>query len=85
MICEGKLIRATKSYVIVTAIVVPAGCHATGPMSVKTGRASYNVAIQQTNNEQLLLNLVRLRYRDPPYFLEVSGLSITARLAWSKM
>jgi hypothetical protein len=69
--------RATISYMIVTAIVVFAGCHATGPMSVKTGRASYNIAVQQTNNEQLLLNIVRLRYRDPPYFLEVSSISTT--------
>jgi len=46
-------------------------------MSVKTGRASYNMAVQQTNSEQLLLNIVRLRYRDPPYFLEVSSISTT--------
>jgi hypothetical protein len=69
--------RATISYMIVTATVVFTGCHATGPMSVKTGRASYNIAVQQTNNEQLLLNIVRLRYRDPPYFLEVSSISTT--------
>ncbi|HUT61271.1 MAG TPA: hypothetical protein VNA25_25765, partial [Phycisphaerae bacterium] len=51
------------------------GCHVTGPASVETGRAAYNVAIQSTNNEQLLLNLVRLKYRDPPYFLEVSSVA----------
>ncbi len=51
------------------------GCRATGPRTVKTGRGSYNVAIQQTNSEQLLLNLVRLKYRDTPYFLEVASVS----------
>jgi len=35
------------------------------------------MVIQQTNNEQLLLNLVRLRYRDTPYFLEVSSVATT--------
>ena len=69
--------RATISYMTVTAIVILAGYHATGPMSVKTGRASYNIAVQQTNSEQLLLNIVRLRYRDPPYFLEASSISTT--------
>jgi hypothetical protein len=53
------------------------GCHSTGPASVETERAGYNLAIQQTNSEQLLLNLVRLRYRDVPYFLEVASVSTT--------
>jgi hypothetical protein len=55
--------------------VTTCGCNPTGPLTLKTGRGSYNVAIQRTNNEQLLLNLVRLRYRDTPYFLEVAGVS----------
>ena len=52
-----------------------AACHVTGPRSIKTGRDNYNVAIQQTNNEQLLLNLVRLRYRDTPLFLEIASVT----------
>jgi len=60
-----------------SSIIMVAGCHPAGPSSVRTGRASYNMVIQQTNNEQLLLNLVRLRYRDTPYFLEVSSVSTT--------
>ena len=52
-----------------------AGCHVAGPASVRTGRADYNIAIQKTNGEQLLLNLVRLRYRDVPCFLEVASVS----------
>jgi len=59
--------------VIVAAAI--AGCSAVGPASVRMGRANYNTAIQQTNAEQLLLNLVRLRYRDVPYFLEVASVS----------
>ena len=31
--------------------------------------------IRQTHNEQLLLNIVRLRYDDMPYFLQVSGIT----------
>ena len=61
--------------ILVVSTWMIGGCHVTGPAAVKTGRASYNVAIQQTNSEQLLLNLVRLRYRDPPYFLEVASVS----------
>ncbi|MCP5509798.1 MAG: hypothetical protein H7A39_05255 [Chlamydiales bacterium] len=39
------------------------------------GRTSYNNIIQQTSNEQMLLNLVRLRYCDTPFVLDVSGVT----------
>jgi hypothetical protein len=35
----------------------------------------YNEAIRKTNDEQLLLNLVRLRYGEMPYFLQVASIS----------
>lgn len=34
-----------------------------------------NDSIRQTNNEQLLLNLVRLRYDETPFFLQVSSIT----------
>jgi hypothetical protein len=39
------------------------------------GRTAYNVAIQATNSQQMLLNLVRLRYADSPLFLDVSSIT----------
>jgi len=36
-----------------------------------------NEKIRETNNEQLLLNLVRLRYDETPYFLHVSTITTT--------
>ncbi len=51
------------------------GCYQFGPGTVRAGRASYNEVINRTSNEQLLLNLVRLKYRDTPFFLEVSSLT----------
>jgi hypothetical protein len=51
------------------------GCRAAGPEQIRTGRGDYNAAIQQTSNEQLLLNIVRLRYRDIPLFLEVTSIA----------
>ena len=48
--------------------------------AVPTGRIEHrhwelNDSIRQTNNEQLLLNLVRLRYDETPYFLQVSSIT----------
>lgn len=51
------------------------GCNAVGPRTVETARAGYNQALVSTWNEQLLLNMVRLRYRDTPSFLEVTSIN----------
>lgn len=59
---------------LVAALAV-AACAQIGPAAVETGRNPYNLAIQNTNDEQLLLNLVRLKYRDTPFFLEVSSVA----------
>ncbi len=47
------------------------GCAYHGPDALRMTRPEYNVVIQQTNEQELLLNLVRLKYRDTPYFLSV--------------
>lgn len=52
-----------------------AGCTSLGAKMLRSERIQLNTAFQQTNDEQLLLNLVRLKYRDNPAFLEVSGIS----------
>lgn len=65
--------RILLSFATATALVT--ACGAVGPRSLRYGRGTYNTAIQQTNSEQLLLNLVRLRYRDAPLFLEVTSIS----------
>jgi hypothetical protein len=67
-----------------TALLLP-GCTYLGPSSLKATRIDYNQAIQQTNDQELLLNLVRLRYRESLYFLNVervaSSLEITSTIA----
>ena len=49
------------------------GCF--GPTAIRQTRDRYNEAIRQTNDEELLLNLVRLRYNEHPSFLPVTGLN----------
>ena len=39
------------------------------------GRTAYNYAAQSTTNEELLLNLVRLRYSDTPYFMQLNNVT----------
>ena len=52
-------------------------CEYIGPLAVKAGRTDYNVAIKTTDVEELLLNIVRLRFSDQPYFLQVASISAT--------
>ena len=52
-----------------------AGCAQMGPELVKAGRNDYNIILQQTEDEEAILNLVRVRYGDRPLFLDVSNVS----------
>lgn len=50
------------------------GCTTLGPLTVQLDRFNYNHVLGQSSNEQLLLNIVRLRYGEPVYWLEVSSM-----------
>ncbi len=52
-----------------------AACAQLGPQVLTTGRPLYNIAVQQTESQQLLLNIVRQRYNDPILFLDVTSIS----------
>ena len=65
---------------ILALALLLSACQTVGPRSLQYGRGQYNVAIQRTNGEQLLLNLVRLRYRDAPLFLEVTSIASSLSL-----
>lgn len=59
--------------------LVLTGCNSFGPKSVTGSHALYSQAIVTSLNEQFLQNLVRLRYRDTPYFLEVGNLTASLK------
>jgi len=59
---------------LLCAAVLLQGCAANiGPSSVRRERPNYNREIVQSHDEQMLLNLVRLRYRDTPLFVELTS------------
>jgi len=65
----------TRAFIGIAACAAFAGCHQYGPGTVQGARLNYNEIINRTSNEQLLLNLVRLRYRETPFFLEVGSVT----------
>ncbi|HBJ85570.1 MAG TPA: hypothetical protein DDZ88_17175 [Verrucomicrobiales bacterium] len=50
-------------------------CGSVGSRQIKSERTNYNLAVQETEDSQLLLNLVRLKYHDTPVFLELTGIT----------
>ena len=67
---------------VVTVTLVASGCQATfGPRAVERTHPAYNEAIITSVNEQMLQNLVRMRYRDVTFFLEISSVTTSLSLA----
>jgi hypothetical protein len=50
------------------------GCPTVGPVSIPGDRFNYNKAGAGSANEQVLLNIIRLRYGEPIYFLEIASM-----------
>jgi len=52
-----------------------------GPSALQNTHSSYNQVLAKTLDEQMLLNLVRMKYRGRPFFLKVG--SVTASMTYS--
>jgi len=69
--------RAT---LIVLSLVALSGCASVfGPKALQQTHPAYNSAIANTVGQEMLQNLVRMRYRDNPNFLQIA--SVTASLS----
>ena len=69
---------------IVTLSLAPA-CYNLGPRTVVHDRFNYQESLSRSGMEQLLLNIVKVRYHEAPVFLEVgqivSGYSLEGQLS----
>lgn len=59
---------------IAAAPLPQAGCTRLGPATIRGDRFNYNAAGAESTKEQLLLNIVRLRYGEPIYVLEINSM-----------
>jgi hypothetical protein len=55
-------------------LLVLAGC-SLGPRALRGNRMDYNMTVQRSNNEELLVNLVRAKYFEHPFFLQVGAIA----------
>jgi hypothetical protein len=77
--CAGPL-RLVALAAIASLLATAAGGASFGPNSLKKERLQYNTALHVTADQQMLLNLVRLRYHESPVFLEID--TISTQYAW---
>lgn len=70
-----RITRATATLSTLVVSVLIAGCSTFGPSALQKSRLQYNEVVKTTTEEQLLLNIVRLRYTDTPSSLAVSGIA----------
>ena len=67
--------RIRSGLLILAAALGLSGCASVGPTALDDTRLQYNEIIKRTTEQQLLLNIVRLRYTDTPSSLAVSGIA----------
>ena len=60
---------------LLLAVIAAGGCRSFGPSALTQTRLPYNEAIKVTTEQQLLLNIVRLRNADTPSSLAVSNIA----------
>ena len=56
-----------------TMLLLITGCASIGHKTIHTDQYNYNLAINKSLNEQMLLNLVQMRYGDSPMFLRIAS------------
>lgn len=74
--------RALRAAALTVLAAALAGC-AIGPRALQESRLQYNEVVKATSEQQLLLNIVRLRYTDTPSSLSVANIAAQFELVKS--
>jgi hypothetical protein len=73
---QGKMLwrrSIARVAVVLAAWSALSGC--VGPNAIRYTRLRYNEVVRDTNDEQLLMNIVRLRYADSPVFIDLPNIT----------
>jgi len=70
------MLTRTTSYnftLVAVAILLLTGCAGIGPKTIPRDRFDYSAAISNSWKDQMLLNMVKIRYADVPVFVDVAS------------
>ncbi|MFI5459987.1 MAG: hypothetical protein ACHRXM_31595 [Isosphaerales bacterium] len=70
---RGKTLWHRSLACVAVLLAGVSGC--LGPKAVRYTRMRYNEVVRATNGEQLLINIVRLRYADSPVFVDLPNIT----------
>src|SRR6478609_11718780 len=70
---RNRALRLLARAFLLALLLGSSGC--LGPSAVRSTRLRYNEVVRATNDQQLLLNLVRLRYADSPIFIDLPNIT----------
>lgn len=76
--CLLRVILALAAVLILTA-----GCTNFGPRMLQGTRMDYNISVDHSTNEEMLLNLVRLKYFENPVFLQIGSIAAVYNLGFT--
>ena len=62
-------------------LLLAASCSELGPAALRRSRLRYNETVKSTSEQELLLNIVRLRYSDTPSSLAISSIAAQFELS----
>lgn len=71
---EGAMRRVWSAILVWVILLWEVGCSSLGPWSITRDRFDYTTAISDSWKDQMLMNLVKLRYGEPPVFLDIASL-----------
>ena len=73
--------RSASIAATVLTLLVTAGCGHTGPAAIQNGRLAYNEAILATDNQQMLLAVIKERYSERAELMAVASVTANIRVS----